>query len=122
MTPQPASTQSPSPQSPASQRTSWPPEDQDELRALAKLGFKELTGAVRGIGDIHGAVAERVFKAVGPGGAIVRAAHDAISRAAYTAVSGGPTAAGKAADVALGKRDRTGERRLSTTPWCGLPV
>ena len=27
---------------------------------------------------------------------------------------------GQAADVALGKRDRTGERRLSTTPWGGL--
>ena len=29
---------------------------------------------------------------------------------------------GKAADVALGKRDRTGERRLSTTPWGGLAL
>jgi pimeloyl-ACP methyl ester carboxylesterase len=122
MTPQPATTQSPSPEPPASHGTSWPPEDPDELRALAELGFKELRGAVRGIGDIHGAVAERVFKAVGPTGAIVRAAHDAISRAAYNAVARGPTAAGKAADVALGKRDRTGERRFSTTPWGGLAV
>src|SRR5438270_466390 len=68
MTPQPATTQSPSPEPPASHGTSWPPEDPDELRALAELGFKELSGAVRGIGDIHGAVAERVFKAVGPTG------------------------------------------------------
>lgn len=92
------------------------------MRALAELGFKELSGAVRGIGEIHGAVAERVFRAVGPAGATVRAAHDAISRAAYTAVAGGPTAVGKAADITLGKRDRTGERRLSTTPWGGLAL
>src|SRR5437016_1344261 len=123
MTPQPSASQSPpSPESPVSHGISWPLDDPDELRALAELGFKELSGAVRGIGEIHGAVAERVFRAVGPGGAIVRAAHDAISRAAYTAVAGGPTAVGKAADIALGKRDRTGERRLSTTPWGGLAV
>jgi pimeloyl-ACP methyl ester carboxylesterase len=120
MTRQSAPSRSPSSAPLASQGISWPPEDPDELRALAELGFSELGGAVRGIGDIHGAVAERVFRAVGPGGAIVRKAHEAISRAAYTAVARGPAAVGKAADVALGKRDRTGERRLSTMPWGGL--
>jgi len=55
-----------------------------------------------------------------PGATVARAAHDAISRTVYAAVSGGPTVVGQAADVTLGKRDRTGERRLSTTPWGGL--
>jgi pimeloyl-ACP methyl ester carboxylesterase len=104
----------------ASSRPSWPPDDPDELRALAELGFKELSAAIGGIGEIHGAVAERVFRAVGPGATIARAAHDAISQSVYAAVSRGPRVVGKAADAALGKRDRSGERRLSTTPWGGL--
>ena len=104
----------------ASSRLSWPPGDPDELRALAELGFNELSAAIGGIGEIHEAVAERVFRAVGPGATIARAAHDAISRRVYAAVSGGPTVVGRAADAALGKRDRSGERRLSTTPWGGL--
>jgi pimeloyl-ACP methyl ester carboxylesterase len=106
----------------SSRTTSFPPENTDELRALAELGFKELNGAIGGIGEIHGAVADRVFKAVGPGGAVARAAHDAISRAVYAGVAGGPTMVGKAADVALGKRDRAGARRFSTTPWGGLAL
>src|SRR5437868_444719 len=122
MTVRPATSQSRAVDSPASQRRSWPPEDPDELRALAELGFKELGGAIGGIGDIHGAVAQRVFRAVGPGGAIARAAHDAISRTAYAAVAAGPNVVGKAADLALGSRDRGGERRLSTTPWGGLAL
>jgi pimeloyl-ACP methyl ester carboxylesterase len=97
-----------------------PPDDPDELRALVELGFKELSGAIGGIGEIHGAVAQRVFRAVGPGATIAQAAHDAIARSVYAAVSGGPTVVGKAADAALGKRDRSAERRLSTTPWGGL--
>src|SRR6059058_4346553 len=101
MTPQPASNRSQQPGSTSSRATSWPPENPDELRALAALGFKELSGAAGGIREIHGAVAERVFRAVGPGGAVARAAHDAISRAVYAGVAGGPSVVGKAADVAL---------------------
>src|SRR5437764_15269424 len=108
MTPRATSRQSQQPEPTAPQASSWPPENPDELRALAALGFKELSGAAGGIGEIHGAVAERVFRAVGPGGAVARAAHDAISRAVYAGVAGGPSVVGKAADVALGKRDRTG--------------
>jgi pimeloyl-ACP methyl ester carboxylesterase len=104
----------------ASSRRSCPPDDPDELRALAELGFKELSAAIGGIGHVHGAVAERVFRAVGPGATIARAAHDAISQGVYAAVAGGPMVVGRAADVALGRRDRSGERRLSTTPWGGL--
>src|SRR5205807_5769518 len=120
MTSQLANTPSPPLESSGVPGPSRPPDVPDELRALAKLGFKELSGAIGGIGEIHGAVAERVFRAVGPGAAIARAAHDRISQTVYAAVSGGPTVVSKAADAALGKRDRTGERRLSTTPWGGL--
>src|SRR5436305_4037361 len=111
----------PGPRAPsAASRPSWRPNDPDELRALAALGFKELSAAIGGIGAIHGAVAERAFRAVGSGATIARAAHDAVSHGVYAAVSGGPTVVGNAADAALGKRDRSGERRLSTTPWGGL--
>src|SRR4051812_26842941 len=122
MTPQAAARQIPLIESSTSVEPSSPVAEIDELRALAELGFRELSGAIGGIGAIQGAVAERVFRAVGPGATIVRAAHDKISRTAYTAVAGGPTVVGKAADAALGRRDRTGERRLSTTPWGGLAL
>lgn len=122
MTPRPATSHSPSRPSSISRGTSRPLEEPDELRALAELGFKELSGAVGGIGEIHRAVAERVFTAVGPAGTLARAGHDALSRRAYAAVARGPSVVGKAADTALGKRDRSGERRLSTTPWGGLAL
>jgi len=122
MAPQPATSQFSSRRSAISHGTLRPLEEPDELRAVAELGFKELSGAVGGIGEVHRAVADRVFRAVGPGGTIVRVAHDALSRRAYAAVARGPSMVGKAADTALGNRDRSGERRLSTTPWGGLAL
>lgn len=76
-----------------------------ELRALTALGFDELRQASGGIGSMHQAVATRVFRAVGPGGAAARAAHDAVSRAVVAGLGLGTRAVGLAADAALARRD-----------------
>jgi pimeloyl-ACP methyl ester carboxylesterase len=77
-----------------------------ELRALSRMAFQELAGAPGGIGAIHRAVADRVFRATGPAAATVERAHRTIASASYAAVRGGFTAAGLLADAALRSRDR----------------
>src|SRR4051812_7311869 len=71
--------------------------------ALSRLAASELASFPRGIAEIHGAIAGRVFGALGPLGAPVRVVHDALARGAYGAVSGGlwlgATAAGPALRV-----------------------
>jgi pimeloyl-ACP methyl ester carboxylesterase len=91
----------------------------DEVRALARLAFDELGRATSGIGDIHGAIAERVFAAVGQQAAVVRMAHRAIARTVFTAVGAGTSAFGRVADEALGRRAAPPQRRLSPTPLGG---
>jgi pimeloyl-ACP methyl ester carboxylesterase len=86
-----------------------------ELRALTQLGFDELGGAAAGIGRIHRAVAQRVFRAVGPVGRPVQVAHDEIARRVYGANREASRALGGAAGAAVAVRDGTG-RALSSTP------
>jgi pimeloyl-ACP methyl ester carboxylesterase len=86
---------------------------QTELRALTALGFDELRQASGGIGSIQRAVAGRVFRAVGPGAALVRPAHEAITRGVYAALGAGTRAMGVAAASAV---DRRAVPALSTTP------
>ena len=40
----------------------------DELRALGRLAFGEPADAVGGLGAVHRAISDRVFRHVGPGG------------------------------------------------------
>jgi pimeloyl-ACP methyl ester carboxylesterase len=88
----------------------------DELRALSRLAFDELAAAPDGIAGVHRAIAERAFRAAGPGAGVSRVAHDAIADLAYGAVRGGAGLAGRAADVALARRPAGDRRALSTTP------
>ena len=60
-----------------------------EARALSRLAGDELSALPRGIGDVHAAIAGRVFGALGPPAAPVRRVHDAISRGVYESVGGG---------------------------------
>jgi pimeloyl-ACP methyl ester carboxylesterase len=78
----------------------------DELRALGRLAFDELALATGGIGQIHRAIANRVFGASGG----PKAVHDAIAGAVYAAVRGGAWLAGRGAAAALP------ERSISSTP------
>jgi pimeloyl-ACP methyl ester carboxylesterase len=84
-----------------------------ELRALTLLGFDELRQASGGIGSINRAVAGRVFSAVGPGAALVRPVHEAVTRGVFAGLGLGTRAIGMAAATAVGRRDAPA---LSTTP------
>ena len=82
----------------------------DELRALTRLTFNELGLATSGIGQVHRAIADRAFGAVGSGAP--RALHDAISGGVYAGLRGASVLAGHAAGAAVAGRGRT----LSVTP------
>jgi pimeloyl-ACP methyl ester carboxylesterase len=71
-----------------------------EAAELARRGLSELGGAARGIGETHLAVADRVFRFVGPQGVPVRLAHHAISRGVYAGLHGAAVAAGRGAAFA----------------------
>ena len=60
-----------------------------EARELSRIAAEEFSALPRGIGDIHGAIADRVFGALGPPAAPVRFWHDAVSRGVYEGVRGG---------------------------------
>ena len=71
-----------------------------ETAELAFLGLSELGGAARGIGETHLALADRVFRFVGPQGKPVKLAHDAISRGVYEGLRGAAVVAGVGAGLA----------------------
>ena len=56
----------------------------DELRALTRLTFDELSHATGGIAQMHWAIADRAFRPVGSGPP--RALHDAISGGVYAGI------------------------------------
>jgi pimeloyl-ACP methyl ester carboxylesterase len=91
--------------------------DGDELRALALLTFEELARGIAGIGDVHGAIATRVFNHVGRG--VTRFMHDAISGAVYTGIGTCATSVGKLAAQALAASGPRPQRPLSPTPLGG---
>ena len=72
-----------------------------QSQALSRLAASELAAVPRGIGDIHGAIAGRVFRALGPVAAPVRVVHGAIARGSYEAVSGGLWLTARAAGSAV---------------------
>ena len=82
----------------------------DELRALTRLTFDELSGAAGGIGQIHRAIADRAFGAAGSGPP--RAIHDAISAGVYAGVRGAAVLAGRATSGLVAGRGRS----LSVSP------
>ena len=89
-----------------------------ELRALTTLGFDELAKATGGIGQIQRAVSGRVFRAVGPGAALVRPIHEGITRGVYRGLGAGTRALGMAAGVAV---DRHAARRRAAGRPLALP-
>jgi pimeloyl-ACP methyl ester carboxylesterase len=76
-----------------------------ERQALAKLLTDEAAGLPGGIGDVHAAIAARVFGALGPTAAPVRLIHDGIARGSYFGVRAGIALAGRAAGSAWARRD-----------------
>jgi pimeloyl-ACP methyl ester carboxylesterase len=84
-----------------------------ELRALTVLGFDELARATGGIGQVQRAISGRVFRAVGPGAALVRPVHQAITHGVYHGLGVGTRALGLAAGRVAGRRSG---RPMSSTP------
>jgi pimeloyl-ACP methyl ester carboxylesterase len=70
-----------------------------EAAALRELAARELSAFPRGVGDVHGAISGRVFRALGTTAAPVRLAHDAISRGVYAGVGAGLRLSARAAPV-----------------------
>jgi pimeloyl-ACP methyl ester carboxylesterase len=89
----------------------------DEAQHLGRLAGAAVRGFVRGIHDVHTAVAARVFDLVGPSGAAVQVVHDGVARLTYQAVGAGLNAAGKAGGLVAAERARTaGTPRLADAP------
>ena len=87
----------------------------DELRALAVLAAAELGGAAGGIGDVHDAIARRVFGAVGGSADPVRRAHDTIAQVSYASVATAAALCGVAAGRLLALRDAGDGRPVSVS-------
>ena len=66
------------------------------MTPLSQLTATELAGLSRGIGDVHFAVSQRVFRVLGPSALPVRLMHFAIARGTYAAVGGGLWAGARA--------------------------
>ena len=90
-----------------------------ELTALTTLGFDELARATGGIGQIQQAVSARVFRAVGPGAALVRPVHEAVTRGVYAGLGMSTRALGLAAGAVAGRRQG---RPISSTPLGGAAI
>ena len=82
-----------------------------EVGALARTLGREAALGAGGIGAVHAAIADRVFRAVGPAAAPARATHDVIAAATYAAIGGSAALAGRAAGAALPAREVSGTRR-----------
>ena len=82
----------------------------DEFRELARRAFDEAGDGVGGIGSIHQAVADRIFRHVGPWGRPVEVAHHALAGSVYAGMRRASSLLGGAADAALAQRERPGVR------------
>ena len=92
--------------------------DGDEVTALTRLTFEELARGVVGLGDVHGAIATRVFKYAGRGG-MAQFMHDAISGAVWTGIGACTSSVGRFAAQALEASGARPERSLSPTALGG---
>ena len=92
-----------------------------EARELSRLARQELAALPRGIGDIHGAIAGRVFARARPvgGAGALRPRHD-LARRLRRACRGGLWLGATAAGVAAGRR--AGDMPLSETPRGAMAI
>src|SRR5215210_1202321 len=85
----------------------------DEARALVRLGFDELNGFTRSIGTTERDVAARAFRYV-PAGKPIRFVHDAVNSGVVGALGGATSALGRGAEALVSRRPRP-QRPLSAT-------
>jgi pimeloyl-ACP methyl ester carboxylesterase len=98
----------------------------EDARAAADVVGRALSGTSGVVRDVHAAVAQRIFGAVGPTGAPARLMHGGVSRGVYAAVGAGTRAAagvaGMVAGAAIASRDVAGDRVALRDTWLGAPV
>ena len=87
----------------------------DEARALVRLGFDELNGFTRSIGTTERDVAARAFRYV-PAGKPIRFVHDAVNSGVVGALGGATSALGRGAETLVGRRPRSGRPLSATLP------
>ncbi|KUL23541.1 hypothetical protein ADL15_46075 [Actinoplanes awajinensis subsp. mycoplanecinus] len=85
----------------------------DEIRAAGRLTGDALAGVVSVVRDTHEAIADRVFRAVGPVGWPVRAAHGVIAGGVYAIVRGAHAVLPRMIGAAAGRAWRAEQAPLS---------
>jgi pimeloyl-ACP methyl ester carboxylesterase len=93
----------------------------NELRALSRLAFDELSKFPGGIWQMHQGIARRAFWGVGVAGRPVKVIHDAVSRIVYGALGTGVSLLGQAADRVMEQR-RIGEDLLLSSTRRGSAI
>jgi pimeloyl-ACP methyl ester carboxylesterase len=88
----------------------------DEVRALGRLVFSELSGFVGGIGAVQRGIAERAFGAAGWGAKPAYFVYRGVTGGVYSGLRGAVGALGRGADRTLQRLDTGDGRRLSSTP------
>jgi pimeloyl-ACP methyl ester carboxylesterase len=88
------------------------PEPLTDAKAAAAIAGRGLAATATAIGDVHAAIAKRVFNLTGRPSTPVRLMHNGISRGVYTAVGAGARGAAAAAGQVVGavnvERGRSG--------------
>jgi len=90
----------------------------DEARALVRLGFDELHGFTRSIGTMEREIAARAFGYV-PAGKPIRLVHDTVATSVVGALGGATAALGRGAEAVVARRPPP-QRPLSATVPGGL--
>src|SRR3954453_20397688 len=85
-----------------------------EAPELSRIPAEELSPLPRGIHDIHGAIAGRVFRRLGAPATPVRFLHDTVSRGSYEAIRGG-------LKLTVGAAGRRGPARAADVPLSERP-
>jgi pimeloyl-ACP methyl ester carboxylesterase len=93
-----------------------------EVRAIGELAGRTLAGAGTMVRDLHMAVADRAFAAVGPGGAPARAVHDGVAGAIHGAVASTLRALPVGAGTALARSAPMDAPALAQTPRGSLAL
>src|SRR4051794_14656904 len=98
------------------------PRARDERRELARLVFAELGAATGGIGQIHRAIADRAFRAIGPQGRVAELMHHAIAGGVYAGLRGAALAFGRVAEIAVDRGGAADAPPISATPRGALAL
>jgi pimeloyl-ACP methyl ester carboxylesterase len=93
-----------------------------EIRAVGELAGQALSGTGNLVRDVHAAIAERAFTAVGPQGEPARIVHNGVSAAVYGGVRAALGALPRSAGAALARSARPGGASLADARRGGVAL